>query len=1083
MKKLNLAPFAILLALPVSAQEPLASDSFQGLELRGIGPALMSGRIADIAVHPKRRSTWYVAVGSGGVWKTTNSGTTWSPIFDAQSAYSIGCLALDPTNPEIVWVGTGENVSGRHVGYGDGVYRSLDGGRSFQRMGLGSSEHISKIVVDPRDSNVVYAASEGPLWSAGGERGVFKTTDGGTTWSPSLTIGENTGVADLEQDPRNPDVLFAAAYQRRRHVWSFLGGGPESGIHKTTDGGKTWRLLSSGLPSVHMGKIGLAISPVAPDVVYATIEAADDKSGFYRSLDSGEHWEKRSEYKSGGTGPHYYQEIYASPHDRDRLYQMDVWIHVTENGGESFAPLGEPYKHSDNHALAFDPDDPDYLLAGSDGGLYETWDHGKSWKFISNLPVTQVYKLALDNAEPFYNLYGGMQDNNAQVGPSRTPNVHGIQNSDWFNTVSGDGYAGQIDPTDPNLIYSEWQYGSLTRYDRGTGELVDIKPQPAKGDPPERWNWDAPILISPHSHTRLYFGSQRLWRSDDRGDSWTAISPDLSRGRNRYEMEVMGRVWSVDDLYDLGAMSWYGNTTAISESPLIEGLIYVGTDDGMVQVTEDSGATWRRVDSFPDVAELAFVNEVKASLHDRDTVFVVLDNHKVGDYSPHLLRSLDRGRTWSSIRGDLPDRHILWSMVEDHVKPELLFVGTEFGIFFTVDGGTHWVKLTGGAPTIAFRDLEIQRRENDLVGASFGRGFYILDDYSPLRQVGPELLARDAVLFPARRALLYVPQVPLGLREKANLGGGHFTAPNPPYGAVFTYHLGKDLESPKEARRRTEAELAKAGKDVPFPGIDALDAEALADEPSVVLEVRNEAGDVIRRIEGPKTKGFHRVAWDLRYPPPNPTELKPRVLESLWERHPVGPMVTPNTYRASLWTEAGGEVKPLSEPQSFEVVAWERSTLPVQDRTEVLRFRDKTWELQRRALAASRMTDEALERVSYMNKAVLDARSVPSDLPPRLRAAELGLKAVKTKLEGDPVRARLSEPAVPGVLERVGHIVGNDWDTTYGPTATHRASLAVAEEELAEASAELERLVETELRELDEALDRAGAPWTPGRRP
>ncbi len=639
MKNIWIVVFALGSSLPSAGQEPLDAKSFQGLELRGIGPALMSGRVADIAIHPRHQSTWYVAVGSGGVWKTTNAGTTWTPIFDSKSSYSIGCVALDPGNPEIVWVGTGENVSGRHVGYGDGVYKSLDGGRSFERMGLSSSEHISKIVVDPRDSNVVYAASEGPLWSAGGERGVFKTTDGGATWSAVLSISENTGVTDLEMDPRNGDVLYAASYQRRRHVWSFIGGGPESGIHKTTDGGKTWRRLASGLPSVHMGKIGLAVSPVDPDVVYATIEAADDKSGFYRSLDSGERWEKRNDYRSGGTGPHYYQEIYASPHDRDRVYQMDVWIQLTDNGGESFSKLGEPYKHSDNHALAFDPADPDYLLAGSDGGLYETWDHGKSWKFVSNLPVTQVYKLALDNAEPFYNVYGGMQDNNAQVGPSRTPNVHGIQNSDWFNTVAGDGYAGQIDPTDPNIIYSEWQYGSLTRYDRGTGELVDIKPQPAKGDPPERWNWDAPILISPHSPTRLYFGSHRLWRSDDRGDSWTAVSADLSRGRNRYEMEVMGRVWSVDDLYDLGAMSWYGNTTSISESPLVEGLLYVGTDDGMVQVSEDAGASWRRVDAFPGVPDLAFVNEVKASLHGAGTVYVVLDNHKVGDYSPYLLKS------------------------------------------------------------------------------------------------------------------------------------------------------------------------------------------------------------------------------------------------------------------------------------------------------------------------------------------------------------------------------------------------------------------------------------------------------------
>jgi photosystem II stability/assembly factor-like uncharacterized protein len=1075
--------FALLLSASVSAQPKLSSSDFEGLELRGIGPALMSGRIADVAIHPTRQSTWYVAVGSGGVWKTANSGTTWTPIFDDQSSYSIGCVALDPKNPEVVWVGTGENVSGRHVGYGDGVYRSLDGGATWTNMGLRASEHISKILVDPRDSSVVYAASEGPLWSAGGERGVFKSTDGGATWQPSLSVSENTGATDLEIDPANPDVLYAASYQRRRHVWSFIGGGPESGIHKSSDAGKTWRRLSNGLPDVDMGKIGLAVSPVAPGIVYATIEAAEDKSGFYRSEDSGEHWEKRNDYRSGGTGPHYYQEIYASPHDRDRVYQMDVWIHVTEDGGKSFSQLGEPYKHSDNHALAFDPDDSEYLLAGSDGGLYETWDHGKNWKFVGNLPVTQVYKLALDNDEPFYNVYGGMQDNNAQVGPSRTSNVHGIRNSDWFNTVAGDGYAGQIDPTDPNLIYSEWQYGSLTRFDRSTGELVDIKPQPATGDPPERWNWDAPILISPHSGTRLYFGSHRLWRSEDRGDSWKPVSPDLSRGRNRYEMEIMGRIWSVNDLYDLGAMSWFGNTTSISESPLREGLIYVGTDDGLVQITENGGQSWRRVDSLPGVPELSFVNEITASRHDPDTVFVVLDNHKTGDYAPYLLRSTDRGRSWVSIRGDLPDRHILWSIVEDHVKRELVFLGTEFGIFFTVDSGAHWVKLSGGTPTISFRDLEIQRRESDLVGASFGRGFYILDDYSPLREVSAEALARDAVLFPVRNALLYVPRVPLGLREKANQGGAYFAAPNPPFGAVFTYHLGKELSSPKEARREQEKELAKEGKDAPFPGFDALAAERREDDPRVVLEVRNASGSVVRRIEAPKTKGFHRVAWDLRYPPPDPAVLEPLVPSSLFQSVPIGPLAAPGTYRVQLTRETNGDVALMGEERTFEVVARSDGTLPAQDPADVLRFRERTWEAQRKALAAARSADEALERLKYMEKALEDARDATPELRQRLRAVRLGLQDLKTRLEGDPVRAELSEPRAPGILDRLSQIVDNDWRTTYGPTGTHRESLTIAEAELQAAAADLRRLVETDLRELEVALERAGAPWTPGRVP
>ncbi|MFQ5766580.1 MAG: WD40/YVTN/BNR-like repeat-containing protein, partial [Acidobacteriota bacterium] len=613
---------------PVEVPKILDASIYAGLKLRGIGPALMSGRIADMAIHPIRRSTWYVAVGSGGVWKTTNAGTTWTPLFDGEASYSIGCVTLDPSHPEVVWVGTGENVSGRHVGFGDGVYKSLDGGKTWIHAGMEKTEHISRILVDPRNSQVVYVAAEGPLWSSGGERGVYKSLDGGKTWSRSLAIDDATGVGDLRFDPRNPDVLLAAAYQRRRTTWALLAGGPGSGLYKTTDAGAHWRKLTQGLPKGDMGKIGLSVSPVNPDVVYASIEASAEERGFYRSQNGGESWEKRNSYVSGGTGPHYYQEIYASPHKLDRVYQMDVWMRVTEDGGKTFVPVGEPDKHSDNHALAFDPKDPEHLLAGCDGGLYETWDAGKSWKFISNLPVTQIYKMALDNALPYYHVVGGTQDNGTQAGPSRTLNVHGIRNSDWIVPLGADGYACQVDPENPDLIYAEWQRGNLQRYDARTGESLDIKPQPAPDDPPERWNWDAPVLISPHAHTRLYYGSQRLWRSDDRGDSWRPISPDLSRGLNRYELKILDRVWSVDALYDNGAMSWYGNLTSISESPLVEGLIYIGTDDGLIQVTENGGTSWRKVDRFPGVGEKAFVNEIKASATDPDTVFIALDRHK-----------------------------------------------------------------------------------------------------------------------------------------------------------------------------------------------------------------------------------------------------------------------------------------------------------------------------------------------------------------------------------------------------------------------------------------------------------------------
>ncbi|MEE8278977.1 MAG: glycosyl hydrolase [Thermoanaerobaculia bacterium] len=1060
----------------------LTAETFKGLELRGIGPALTSGRIADIAIHPENPSTWYVAVGSGGVWKTENVGTTWEPIFDDQASYSIGCVAIDPINPEVVWVGTGENVSGRHVGYGDGVYKSLDGGKSWTNLGLATSEHISKILIDPRDPDVVYVAAEGPLWSSGGERGVFKTTDGGRSWSQVLEISENTGVTDLEFDPGNPDVLYAAAYQRRRHIWSLLAGGEESGIYKSTDAGASWRELNAGLPEGDMGKIGLAVSPVDPDVVYATIEASEEERGFYRSLNRGESWEKRSDYISDGTGPHYYQEIYASPHKVDRVYQMDVWLHITEDGGKTFAKLGERSKHVDNHALAFDPDAPDYLLAGSDGGLYESFDHGENWRFVANLPVTQFYKMAVDNATPFYNVVGGTQDNGTLTGPSRTLNVHGIRNQDWTEPLGADGYACQVDPEDPDILYLEWQRGNLVRVDRRTGEQLHIQPQPAPGDEPERWNWDAPLLISPHASTRLYSGSQRLWRSDDRGDSWRPVSGDLTRARNRYELEIAGRVWSVDDLYDNTAMSWYGTLTAISESPLVEGLIYVGSDDGVIQVTEDGGQSWRKIDRLPGIAELAFVNELKASLHDPETVFAVLDNHKVGDFEPYLLKSTDRGRTWRSIAGDLPERHILWSVVEDHIQKDLLFVGTEFGIFFTRDGGKHWIELAGGGPTIAFRDLEIQRRESDLVASSFGRGFWILDDYSPLRQVSAEALEQEALLFPVKKTWWSVPSTPLGTRAKAEQGEAYFAAPNPPFGAVFTYYLKEELKTGKELRREQDKKLREQGEDVPFPGWETLHEEKLEHEPGVVLTVTDLDGNVVRRIAGPAEAGFHRVSWDLRYPPSEPVEIEPPKDRPPWDEPPEGPMAVPGRYRVALAALEGSELRPLGEPREFEVVPLENSTLPNQEAEAVLAFQKETGDLQRRVMGARDELERTEQRLKFLEKALFDTPQADPALLERIRRMERDLFELRLRLIGDPVRRRLREPSVPSILDRVERIVFGHWDSRYGPTRTHRESFGIAAREFDEVGGRLRELIETDLRELEEALEAAGAPWTPGRK-
>jgi photosystem II stability/assembly factor-like uncharacterized protein len=1044
----------------------------------------MSGRIADIAVDPTDRSVWYVAVGSGGVWKTLNRGTTWESVFDGQGSYSIGTVTIDPNDRHTVWVGTGENVSGRHVGYGDGVYRSRDGGKTWDNLGLKNSEHIGMIAIDPRDSNVVYVAAQGPLWTGGGDRGLYKTSNGGETWERILSGNEYTGANEVHLDPRNPDVVYAVLHQRLRNVAVLVNGGPGSGIWKSTDAGKTWRELTEGLPKKDpgedMGKIGLAISPIEPDIVYATIELAHRTGGFWRSANGGESWEKRSDYLSGATGPHYYQEIFASPHRLDRIYQMDSELHMSEDGGTTFLPQPHPSKHVDHHAMAFDPDDPDYLMFGTDGGMYESFDLGRTFRFVSNLPVTQFYKVAVDYDAPFYNVYGGTQDNNSQGGPSRTDNVHGIRNSDWFITLFGDGHQPAVDPTDPNIVYSEWQQGNLMRYDRASGEQIYIQPQPEAGEDQERFNWDAPILISPHDPARLYYASQRVWRSDDRGDSWTPVSNDLSHGRDRLRLPIMGRVHSIDASWDLYAMSNYGTVTSLSESPLIEGLLYTGTDDGRIQVSENGGQSWRAIERLPGVSDDFFVNDIKADVHDADTVYVVVDDHKSGDFAPYIYRSNNRGGTWTRISGDLPERHVVWRIVQDHVNPQLLFAATEFGVFFTIDGGQRWVELSGGAPTIAYRDLAIQTRENDLVAASFGRGFWILDDYTPLRAVTEAQLQQEATLFAPRDALWYLPRLTLGDFEaggKASQGDEFFVAPNPPFGAVFTYYLRDGLKTRAEQRREAEKPLAEAGEDTPIPGWDALRTETTEDAAAIVLTVRNAEGELVRRIEGPVEAGFHRVAWDLRYPLSSP--WTPEVPEPGYLVIP-GPLATPGSYTVSMAKRVDGQLTELGAPQTFEVKPLQRRGLEGAPPEDVVAFTQRLDDLNRQVTGAGAALQQLLTEATAIKDTLLRS-TAPQALRDRARALELELQGLQERLAGNEARDLMNEGGPVPIQRRLEVAVLGTFRSTYGPTATHRRSVDIATDEFAGVKAEIARVNDETLPALRRDLDAAGVPWTPGR--
>ena len=952
-------------ALAGQSSDPMTADALKPFAFRSLGPSLTTGRISDIAVDPKNPSVWYVAAASGNLWKTENRGNTWTAIFDEHGSYSLGAVTVDPRDSKIVWLGTGENNNQRSVAFGDGVYKSTDAGGTWTRMGLENSEHIQNIVVDPRNSNVVYVTAIGPLWSAGGDRGLYKTLDGGRTWKAVLAVSPDTGVTDMVLDPKNPDVIYAAAYQRRRAVGQLIGGGPESGLYKSIDGGHKWTKLTKGLPTVDIGRIGLGINWRNPRTVYALVTSQLGQGGFYRSDDAGASWLRigrmtvtgrggRGERGAappapcgpadpnpprpaaeaaapGGRGgqaddcyrggdPGYYNEIFVDAHDPETIWSLQTNVDRSTDGGRTWQTVAMPGVHVDHHDIVFDPADRNHIILANDGGVYETYDGMKTWRHFTNLPLSQFYRVNTDNTKPFYNVCGGAQDNGTICGPSRTVNRVGIRTSDWYSVGGGDGFQSRVDPEDPNIVYVQSQNGSLSRLDLRTGRSRGIRPTAANttvdGKPPEpaarppagrggggrgaaglgRWHWDSPLIVSPHSSRRLYYAGNRLYRSDDRGESWVTVSPDLTRQLDATKIEIMGKVWPTYAVAFNQATTTLSTITALDESPLLDGLIYVGTDDGLVQVSEDAGRTWRRAGTLPDVAEYSYVTDVFASPRDAGTVFVTLNNYQRGDYKPYVVKSTDRGRSWTSISGDLPQRSGVWSVVQDHVNGSLLFAGLEFGVWFTVDGGQHWVQLKGGLPTIQARDLHIQRRENDLVVGTFGRGAYVLDDYSALRDLTSGAFSGAGTLLPLRDALLFEE---LGQQEAA---WGNVTTPNPPVGAVFTYVAGQ------------------------LPEGDAR----------LVLTIADDSGRQVRRLELAKERGLNRVTWNLRGELPNEEGRGGRGGGGGGgaEEQPAGagsgrgaaqaPLVAPGRYRATLGTLSGDTVTPIGQPQTFLVVPLSR---------------------------------------------------------------------------------------------------------------------------------------------------------------
>ncbi len=1066
---------------PEDEKKPgMNADTFAGLKFRSIGPAVASGRVMSIAVNPKNKAEYYVGVASGGVWKTVNDGTTWTPLFDGEGSYSIGWVTIDPNDSSVVWVGSGESNSQRSVSYGDGIYRSDDGGKSWTNLGLKKSEHIGRVVVDPRDSKVVYVAAEGPLWGPGGDRGLYKSTDGGKNWKAVLTISENTGAVDVVLDPSNPDIVYASAYQRRRHVFTLIDGGPESAIYKSTDAGATWNKLKSGLPTVDMGRIGLAISPADPNVVYAAIEAADGKGGIFRSTDKGATWEKRNEFDQGAM---YYARIVPDPKNVDRIFVMNVFLRESLDGGKTLHRVNEVNHHVDNHALWIDPDDTKHWLLGSDGGMYETWDNAKTWQFKSNLPTLQFYDVAVDNAMPFYNVCGGTQDNFSFCGPSRNHNLAGIPNSDWFVTTGGDGFRSQVDPQDPNTIYSESQYGVLVRHDKPTGQELVLQPLEGKGEPPLRWNWDSPVIISPHSHTRLYFAANKLFRSDDRGDTWKAVSGDLTRQIDRNKLPVMGKVWGPDAVAKNASTSLYGNIVALTESPKKEGLIYAGTDDGLIQVTSDGGANWSKYEKFPGVPEMTYVSRLAASNFEANTVYAAFEGHKNEDFKPYLLKSTDVGKTWTSIAGDLPESGPVLAFAEDTVNANLLFAGTETGAYFTIDGGQHWVRLKGGLPTIAVRDMVIQAREGDLVIATFGRGFYVLDDITPLRQMKPAAIEQAASLYPVKDALLYVQAHPLGGPRVGFQGDSYYAAENPPYGAVFTAYLKEKIKTKKEKRQEAEKEAAMKNLTVPYPTNDELRAEAEEAKPEVYFMVYDESGAPIRRVEAGTDSGFQRVAWDLRYPAsqvPNKPEEEEDFFSDVANQ---GPLVLSGTYSARMFAKVAGTVTELAGPQTFKVATEGSGAMNAADRQAQEEFLRKTANLYRAVNGALHTAEDVSSRLKRIHEALRETPAVEKQLGAVADGIEQRNREILRVLRGDVEMAKRNEGVPSSINDRISSVMDGERFSLGKPTQSHIDSYNIAVSEFGEQLSKLRALVEVDLAKLEKDMEAAGAPWTPGRVP
>jgi len=1038
-----------LLAL-VSALVPVSSPIAQqrpalpldNIAWRHIGPAAFGGRIDDIEAVASNPSIIFVGSASGGIFKSVNRGVTWKPVFDKDgTALSIGDLAIAPSDPNIVWAGTGEANNRQSSSWGDGVFKSIDGGETWTHMGLRETQHVGRIVIHPTNPNVVYVAAMGHLWGPNEERGLYRTKDGGRTWERVLKIDADTGVVDVAMD-NDGRTLFAAAYQRRRRGWGFVGGGPGSGLYRSLDGGDSWQKLGGGLPEGTVGRIGVEISRSNPNIVYALVEHKE--GGVFRSEDRGATWTKQS---SLNQRPSYYSQIRIDPKNPNKIWQLASPLFVSIDAGKTWRSNDTGDRiHVDHHALWIDPSNPDNLMLGNDGGLYFSYDGSKTWDFIDNLPIGQYYDISVDGRDPYW-IYGGTQDNGTWGIPVRTYSQLGITNSDVVNIAYGDGFYTIADPKDPRAIYANSQSGRTYFVDLETREERGIRPVSQDAKEEYRFNWSTPMAISPHDSGVIYYGGNKLFRTSNRGQTWEVISPDLTKNQDWKKLPLMGPERSDSTLSRDDGVSDFGTITTIAESPVKAGLLYVGTDDGLVQMTSDGGKSWQNITSKFKLPGPRWVSRVLGSRHGAATAYVAFDGHQDDDFKPYIFRTTDNGSTWTSISGDMPDGMVVNALEEHPRNPNLLFAGTEFGLFVTNNGGANWTHVHGNLPRVPVDDIVLNERTNDLILGTHGRSIIVLDDVSMLEQLSDRVLTAEAHLFPIRPATQYYEARLLPVP-----GASEFSGPNPEYGAIITYYLRND--PPKESTTTTN-DGANGGKGPSAPASDSGAASPpAAAAKTVTITVLAPDGSVVRELQGPDRKGFNRVSWDLRYP----LTFKPVEGDEGWFGPPKGTFVLPGEYSIKVGARGQNLV------EKVRVVIDPRA----QTTPDALQARFKASqavaELQRAFTESFDVVQAAGKEIDAAN-ASLKARDNP---PPELTAA---LKETTKKL--DDLKEKFKS-GWGGPRFRIFDLAGQLQASTGAPTDAQTRSLDQLTALLMTQVAELNSFTSRDFPALQEKLRAAG---------